>query len=96
MAFRSFEDHRVFQMAEKLADEIWDIVSGWEYFAKDPVGKQLVKSADSIGANIAEGSGRGTAKDNRRFLESPVARIMKLNTGCEEPVAEISLMGPNH
>jgi len=68
MAFRRFEDLRVFQLAEKLADEIWDIVKDWEYFAKDTVGKQFVKSADSIGANIAEGSGRGTPKDNQRFI----------------------------
>ena len=68
MVFRRFEDLRVFQLAEKLADETWDIVSDWEYFAKDTVGKQLVKSADSIGANIAEGSGRGTPKDNKRFI----------------------------
>ena len=66
--FRRFEDLRVFQLAEKLADEIWGIVSDWEYFAKDTVGKQLVKSVDSIGANIAEGSGRGTPKDNKRFI----------------------------
>lgn len=68
MAFRRFEDLRVFQLAEKLADEIWDIVIGLEYFAKDTVGKQLVKSADSIGANIAEGAGRGTPKENKRFV----------------------------
>jgi four helix bundle protein len=68
MVFRRFEDLRVFQLAEKLADEIWDIVCEWEYFARDTVGKQLVKSADSIGANIAEGSGRGTFKDNQRFI----------------------------
>ena len=29
---------------------------------------QLVRAADSIGANIAEGSGRGTFLDNRRFV----------------------------
>lgn len=68
MTFRRFEDLRVYQLAEKLADEIWDVVIGWEYFAKDTVGKQLVKSADSIGANIAEGAGRGTPKDNKRFI----------------------------
>ena len=68
MAFLRFEDLRVFQLAEKLADEIWDIVSDWEYCAIDRVGKLLVKSADSIGANIAEGSGRGTPKDNKRFI----------------------------
>ena len=28
----------------------------------------MVKSADSIGANIAEGAGRGTPKENKRFI----------------------------
>ncbi|MDY7033732.1 MAG: four helix bundle protein [Thermodesulfobacteriota bacterium] len=66
--FIPFEDLRVFQLAEKLADEIWNIVIKWEYFEKDTIGKQLVRSTDSIGANIAEGAGRGTANDNRRFI----------------------------
>jgi four helix bundle protein len=34
------------------------------------VGKQLVRSADSVGANIAEGNGRGTYADNRRFVRT--------------------------
>jgi four helix bundle protein len=51
-----------------LADEIWDIVHTWDYFAKITVGKQLVGAADSIGANIAEGAGRGTPRDNQRFI----------------------------
>ena len=44
------------------------MVISWEYFAKDTVGKQLVRAAGSISANIAEGSGRGSAIDNRKFL----------------------------
>jgi four helix bundle protein len=32
------------------------------------VGKQLVRAADGIGANIAEGVGRGSYQDNRRFV----------------------------
>jgi four helix bundle protein len=31
---------------------------GWEKFAKNTVGEQLVRSADSVGANIAEAQGR--------------------------------------
>jgi four helix bundle protein len=43
-------------------------VTGWEYFAKNTGGKQFVQAADSVGANIAEGAGRGTHKDNMRFV----------------------------
>jgi len=39
------------------------------YCAKDTVGKQIVRSADSVGANIAEGEGRGSFQDNRRFIK---------------------------
>jgi four helix bundle protein len=68
MAFLRFEDLRIFQLAEKLCDDIWAIAISWKYFEKNTVGMQLVKAADSIGANIAEGAGRGTTKDNKRFV----------------------------
>ncbi|WP_313940727.1 MULTISPECIES: four helix bundle protein [Calothrix] len=55
MAKPNFENLQVYQLAEKLADEIWNIVGKWDEFAKDTVGKQIVRSVDSIGANIAEG-----------------------------------------
>ena len=68
MTFRPFEDLRVFQLAERLADNVWDIVNSWAYFDKNTVGRQWVDAADSVGANIAEGAGRGTPKDNKRFI----------------------------
>jgi four helix bundle protein len=69
MAKTNFENLRVYQISEDLADEIWNIVSSWDRFAKDTVGKQVVRSADSVGANIAEGEGRGSYQDNRRFIK---------------------------
>ena len=63
----NFENLRVYQLAESLEDSIWGIVMLWKAFAREAVGRQLVRSADSIGANIAEGSGRGSVLDNRRF-----------------------------
>jgi four helix bundle protein len=69
VAKTKFENLRVYQLSETLADEIWAIVGGWDYFAKDTVGKQIVRAADSIGANIAEGEGRGSFQDNRRFIK---------------------------
>lgn len=65
---RGFKELEVYQLAEALSDEVWGIVSTWDWFAKDTVGKQLVRSVDSIGANLAEGTGRGSFRDNRRFI----------------------------
>jgi four helix bundle protein len=64
----NFENLQVYQLAERLADEVWHIVARWETFPRDTLGKQLVREADSIGANIAEGSGRGAQRDNQRFI----------------------------
>ena len=63
----SFENLRVYQLAEELSDAIWEVVTGWDGFNRDTVGKQIVRSADSIGANIAEGAGRYGTQDNKRF-----------------------------
>ena len=64
----NFEHLHIYKLSEKLADQIWKIVVRWDFFAKNTVGIQIVKAADSIGANIAEGSGRGTDPELRRFL----------------------------
>jgi four helix bundle protein len=64
----NFEKLRVYRLSEKLADELWRIVTCWDYFNRDTVGKQLVRAGDSIGANIAEGTGRGRFLDNQRFV----------------------------
>jgi len=65
----SFENLRVHQLSEKLADTIWEIVSIWSQFEKNTIGIQIVRAADSIGANIAEGTGRKSFKDNQRFVK---------------------------
>ncbi len=59
MARTQFENLRVYQLSEELADEVWESVFEWKHFEKDTLGKQLVRATDSIGANIAEGTGRG-------------------------------------
>ena len=68
MAKTNFEKLRVYQLAEKLADLIWQIVIKWDHFAKTTVGVQLVTAADGVGSNISEGTGRGSLLDNRRFI----------------------------
>ena len=52
-----------------MADFVWEVVIQWDRLGQDTVGKQLIKAADSIGANIAEGTGRGSFADNKRFAK---------------------------
>jgi four helix bundle protein len=68
MARTNFENLRIYRLSESIADEIWNIASAWKPFARDTLGKQIVRAADSVGASIAEGSGRGSSQDNRRFI----------------------------
>lgn len=64
-----FENLRVYRLAEETADLAWEMVVKWGHLAQNTMGRQLINSADSIGANIAEGTGRGSFADNRRFAK---------------------------
>lgn len=62
-----FEKLEVYRVAEKLANETWQVVGKWNEFDKDTLGKPIVIAADSIGANIAKGKAHNY-KDNRYYV----------------------------
>ena len=63
----NLEELDVYQTSMEIGERVWSIVSSWEYFARDTVGKQLVKAADSMAANLSEGFGRFYYKENKQF-----------------------------
>ncbi|RIJ46171.1 four helix bundle protein [Maribellus luteus] len=65
--FLTLDKISAYRLAFEFSNEVWREVVTWDYFAKDTVGKQFVKAADSISANIAEGFGRYSKKDKVRF-----------------------------
>jgi four helix bundle protein len=63
----SFEDLLVYRWAGALADEIRAHVHRWHPVDMWSSGIQVIRAADSVAANIAEGSGRRSLKDQARF-----------------------------
>ncbi|MFZ2906659.1 MAG: four helix bundle protein [Cyclobacteriaceae bacterium] len=63
----NLEEFKAYNRAMELGDNVWKVVMSWDYFAKDTIGKQLVKSADSVAANLSEGLGRYHFKEAKNF-----------------------------
>ena len=61
------EDMEIYNISMEIGDEIWFSVVEWENLAKFSIGQQIVRSADSIAANIAEGFGRSSMADKLHF-----------------------------
>ena len=61
------EELRVYNLSMEMAEKIWDIVIEWDYFKKDTIGKQLMRAADSVAANLSEGFGRYHYNEAKHF-----------------------------
>jgi len=79
-----FEDLEVYQLSMNLSDKIWSIVIKWDYFPKDTIGKQWVRAIDSVSANISEGFGRNTFKDQRSFYYFSRGSLCESKTWLEK------------
>lgn len=64
---KALSELKVYTRSMDVADQIWEMVDGWNYFCKDTMGKQIVRSVDSIAVNISEGHGRYYYKENKLF-----------------------------
>jgi four helix bundle protein len=62
------EELKMYQLGMAVGEEVWDIVLALNAFAKNTIGYQIVKSADSIAANISESEGVFHFGDRKRFL----------------------------
>jgi four helix bundle protein len=61
------EELQVYQLSMEMGERVWEIVIKWDFFSKDTVGKQLVRSVDSIAANLSEGFGRYHYNESKHF-----------------------------
>jgi four helix bundle protein len=74
----AFRDLDVYRRSAVLADGLHESVVTWPSIDLWTVGVQLIRAADSVGANIAEAEGRSTDPDRRRFLIVARASALEL------------------
>lgn len=98
------EDVECYKTSKGLAHKVYLIVRRWDYFDQKTSGTQIVRSIDSIAANIAEGFGRFHKKDKIKFfynarastyetkhwLDTAYKRRLIANQEFDEIIAEIN------
>ena len=67
MSYISLENLEAYKKSRQLSKEIWIIYERLNWQLKKTIGDQLIRSVDSVGANIAEGYGRYHYLDKIKF-----------------------------
>lgn len=68
-SYLSIDKIEAYKKALTFSNLLWDEVIKFDYFEKNSVSLQLVRAADSVSANIAEGFGRYHKKDKIKFYQ---------------------------
>jgi len=86
MPAQSINDLEIYRDAMTMGEAIWSLVEKWGHFEKDTLGKQIVRSADSIAANLSEGYGRHHYKENKNFCYYSRGSLTETQTWVEKAV----------
>jgi len=81
----SFENLKVWQESRKLVCETYTLVRKFPKEEKYALGDQIRRAVTSIPSNIAEGSGRGSLKEQIHFIEIAYGSLME--SYCQLQVA---------
>ena len=78
--FIRLDDFDIYQLAMEIGECVWKWVENWRPIAQNTVGEQVIRSADSIAANIAEGYGRFTYKERKRYCYFSRGSLLETKT----------------
>ena len=85
----NLEELQVYQLSIEFGEKIQNIVAKWNYFEKDTVGKQLVKSADSIAEILVRDSVDIFIKRTDSFVITQEVHSLKQEPGLQMLTTEI-------
>ena len=75
---RKFKNYEIIGMSRELTVHLYSIVRSFPKEEMFSLSQQIRRSAVSVGANIAEGSGRTTNKDFAHFLTQAIGSVSEL------------------
>lgn len=78
---------KVYQLAMRVGEDVWSVTAGWDLFAKQTVGLQWMRAADSIAAYISEGAGRSSAQEIVQFCHYALGALRQTQTWLEKAAA---------
>jgi hypothetical protein len=78
----------VYKLAEELADMVWHDFDKWNKKVQNTVGYQIIRSSDSIAANIVEGMVSILPLTGKSFIYIQEVHLKKPNHGCENSSEE--------
>jgi four helix bundle protein len=77
---KSYQDLIAWQKAYRLILEVYEVSRGWPADERFTLTQQVRRAALSIACNIAEGWGRGTRADYKRFVQMSRGSTYELQT----------------
>jgi four helix bundle protein len=89
------KDLEVYQLSRELSRICWKIYSKLNFQQKKTVGDQFITSADSVGANIAEGYARFHYLDKIRFYYISRGSLSEAVNHWSEIMLERDFISPN-
>ena len=79
---KNFKDLEVYQRASKLFPKVYRMVRAWSAADQRELGSQIIRAANSIHSNVAEGYGKSVA-DFKRYLGMAIG-------SCDELVSHLN------
>lgn len=80
---QDFRKLTIWELSKELTLEVYRITSKFPNEEKFGMTSQIRRAASSVGANIAEGAGRGTNKDFANFINISIGSLAELENYIE-------------
>ena len=80
MERKDTDELEIYQLSMKIGQLTYELAVNWIVLHKNTIGYQLIRSSDSISANISEGYGRYHFKEQRHFCYIARGSLYETNT----------------